>query len=138
RPARSATPSIARCRPSRTASRSRSRPARSCPSRKTARPCTECVRRGHPPVPRARVARPREDRHVYLAVSAPEPGLVDIALLDADAAETARDRIREAEFPEWARIREAQHPRWVWADTKRWYPQLLAAGVRVERCVDLR
>ncbi|MHB1234100.1 MAG: bifunctional 3'-5' exonuclease/DNA polymerase [Microbacteriaceae bacterium] len=30
------------------------------------------------------------------------------------------------------------HPRWVWDDTTRWYPSLLAAGVRVERCVDLR
>jgi DNA polymerase-1 len=26
----------------------------------------------------------------------------------------------------------------VWSDTSRWYPPLLAAGVRVERCVDLR
>jgi DNA polymerase-1 len=33
---------------------------------------------------------------------------------------------------------EADHPRWVWDDTARWYPPLLAAGVRVERCVDLR
>ncbi len=33
---------------------------------------------------------------------------------------------------------EQHHPRWVWDDTGRWYPPLLAAGVRVERCVDLR
>ena len=33
---------------------------------------------------------------------------------------------------------ESEHPRWVWDDTSRWYPRLLAAGVRVERCVDLR
>lgn len=33
---------------------------------------------------------------------------------------------------------EDDHPRWVWDDTSRWYPALLAAGVRVERCVDLR
>ncbi|MET0806494.1 MAG: bifunctional 3'-5' exonuclease/DNA polymerase, partial [Lacisediminihabitans sp.] len=33
---------------------------------------------------------------------------------------------------------EAGHPRWVWDDTTRWYPRLLAEGVRVERCVDLR
>lgn len=34
----------------------------------------------------------------------------------------------------------ADHPgaRLVWDDTRRWYPQLLAAGVRVERCIDLR
>ncbi|WP_309617132.1 bifunctional 3'-5' exonuclease/DNA polymerase, partial [Salinibacterium sp.] len=33
---------------------------------------------------------------------------------------------------------EAEHPRWVWDDTSRWYPQLLSAGVRIERCTDLR
>ena len=33
---------------------------------------------------------------------------------------------------------EAQHPRWVWDDTAAWYPELLAAGIRVERCFDLR
>ncbi|HEU4828761.1 MAG TPA: bifunctional 3'-5' exonuclease/DNA polymerase [Gemmatimonadales bacterium] len=32
----------------------------------------------------------------------------------------------------------ADRPRWVWDDTTTWYPPLLAAGVRVERCVDLR
>ncbi|CAN5360308.1 bifunctional 3'-5' exonuclease/DNA polymerase [soil metagenome] len=32
----------------------------------------------------------------------------------------------------------SREARWVWDDTRRWYPQLLAAGVRVERCVDLR
>lgn len=34
--------------------------------------------------------------------------------------------------------READRPRWVWDDTARRYPPLLAAGVRVERCHDLR
>lgn len=29
-------------------------------------------------------------------------------------------------------------PRWAWADTGAWYPRLLADGVRVERCLDLR
>ena len=33
---------------------------------------------------------------------------------------------------------EQQHPRWVWDDTARWYPRLLEARVRIERCVDLR
>ncbi|WP_336632987.1 MULTISPECIES: bifunctional 3'-5' exonuclease/DNA polymerase [unclassified Microbacterium] len=28
--------------------------------------------------------------------------------------------------------------RWVWSDTGRWYPDLLAAGIVVERCHDLR
>lgn len=38
-----------------------------------------------------------------------------------------------------AREHEApEPPRWVWSDTARWYPDLLAAGVRVARCHDLR
>ncbi|WP_258373082.1 bifunctional 3'-5' exonuclease/DNA polymerase, partial [Modestobacter versicolor] len=42
------------------------------------------------------------------------------------------------ELPAFVRDREAERPRWVWDDTTRWYPALLDAGVRVERCVDLR
>ena len=42
------------------------------------------------------------------------------------------------DFPAEAARREAEHPRWVWDDTGRWYPQLLAQRVRVERCIDLR
>lgn len=33
---------------------------------------------------------------------------------------------------------ESGRTTWVWDDTTTWYPPLLAAGVRVERCVDLR
>ncbi len=33
---------------------------------------------------------------------------------------------------------ESGTPRWVWDDTSAWYPQLLAAHVRVDRCYDLR
>jgi len=36
------------------------------------------------------------------------------------------------------RPRSAGPTRWVWDDTTRWYPRLLAEGVRIERCVDLR
>lgn len=46
-----------------------------------------------------------------------------------------------ADLPDLVRAREAadgRRPRWVWDDTARWYPSLLAAGVRVERCHDLR
>lgn len=35
-------------------------------------------------------------------------------------------------------LREPDRPRWVWSDTGLWYPDLLRAGVRVDRCVDLR
>ncbi|NEK56482.1 bifunctional 3'-5' exonuclease/DNA polymerase [Geodermatophilus sabuli] len=43
-----------------------------------------------------------------------------------------------AELARYVRDRESAPVRWVWDDTTRWYPALLAAGVRVERCTDLR
>ncbi|MFW3171645.1 bifunctional 3'-5' exonuclease/DNA polymerase [Geodermatophilus sp. CPCC 206100] len=47
--------------------------------------------------------------------------------------------LRREELAAFVADREARGPvRWVWDDTTRWYPGLLAAGVRVERCVDLR
>ncbi|MET0304166.1 MAG: bifunctional 3'-5' exonuclease/DNA polymerase [Microbacteriaceae bacterium] len=47
--------------------------------------------------------------------------------------------IPTAELAAWVARHEADAaPRWIWADTSVVYPRLLAAGVRVERCVDLR
>ncbi|MCU1514902.1 MAG: polymerase [Microbacteriaceae bacterium] len=46
--------------------------------------------------------------------------------------------VSEADLPGVVAELELQHPRWVWDDTTHWYPGLLASGVRVERCVDLR
>jgi DNA polymerase I len=59
------------------------------------------------------------------------------------------ERVRVSEEGSWSTIdlaelssyvaeREADGPRWVWDDTARWYPLLLADGVRVARCHDLR
>ena len=42
------------------------------------------------------------------------------------------------DLADFVRAEEKQRPRWVWDDTARWYPDLLAARVRVERCFDLR
>lgn len=52
----------------------------------------------------------------------------------------ARVRVAADELPAAARDRERapEPPRWVWDDTSRRYPALLDAGVRVERCHDLR
>ncbi|SNR24120.1 DNA polymerase-1 [Blastococcus mobilis] len=47
-------------------------------------------------------------------------------------------RFPSADLPDFVREREASPVRWVWNDTTRWYPALLEAGVRVERCADLR
>ncbi len=46
--------------------------------------------------------------------------------------------VASADLPAYVSSREVDAPRWVWDDTARWYPPLLAAGVRVGRCHDLR
>src|SRR6476661_4840235 len=43
-----------------------------------------------------------------------------------------------ADLPAFVAGREPEGPRWGWDDTARWYPPLLAAGVRVARAHDLR
>jgi DNA polymerase-1 len=47
-------------------------------------------------------------------------------------------RLPAAELAAFVEERERTPVRWVWDDTTRWYPALLAVGVRVERCTDLR
>lgn len=72
---------------------------------------------------------------MHIALSSEPDGRVKISPLrrpnDAQV-------ISRAALPAAVALWEAQHPRWVWDDTSRWYPPLLQAGVRVERCVDLR
>ncbi len=56
-----------------------------------------------------------------------------------DGTPCAVTALPAAELPGWVSARERAGPvRWVWDDTTRWYPGLLDAGVRVERCADLR
>ena len=70
--------------------------------------------------------------HILLERAA--PGRVAVIRHDRGTVE-----IEDAELPEIVRAEEvAVRPRWVWSDTRTWYPPLLRAGVRVERCVDLR
>ncbi|QDP94526.1 bifunctional 3'-5' exonuclease/DNA polymerase [Microlunatus elymi] len=60
------------------------------------------------------------------------------AVLDDDGRSADRHRVdpdRIAELIAWV---PAGTVRWVWADTKAIYPRLLAGGVRVQRCHDLR
>ena len=47
-------------------------------------------------------------------------------------------QVADVDLPATVAAREADDPRWVWDDTSRRYPPLLAAGVRVQRCHDLR
>ena len=58
-----------------------------------------------------------------------------VALVDDHGTETL---VPEAGFAAAVAEREGEHPRWVWTDTAQWYPPLLGAGVRIERCHDLR
>ncbi|MEO6532794.1 MAG: bifunctional 3'-5' exonuclease/DNA polymerase [Pseudolysinimonas sp.] len=74
--------------------------------------------------------------HIALRQSA--AGQVEVVELDDRGVVLDGHEIGEESLPAWAREREAAHPRWIWSDTPRWYPLLLDAGVRVERCVDLR
>ena len=83
------------------------------------------------------VAGADQNGDVHVVVGAGEQGR--IALVDPDRGgepiavvepDGLADAVRELEARE--------HPRWVWTETRRWYPRLLEAGVRVERCHDLR
>ncbi len=57
-----------------------------------------------------------------------------VLVRDGDAERT----LELAELAAYVGEREDGSVRWVWDDTARWYPPLLTAGVRVERCHDLR
>ena len=57
-----------------------------------------------------------------------------VLVTDSDA----QREVGVADLPAYVRAREVDAPRWVWDDTARWYPPLIAAGVRVARCHDLR
>ncbi|GAA5099055.1 bifunctional 3'-5' exonuclease/DNA polymerase [Microbacterium yannicii] len=64
---------------------------------------------------------------------------VVVVLLDAGAAEQSREEIEPARLASWIADAEARWaPRWVWHDTPQWYGALLADGIRVARCHDLR
>jgi len=73
----------------------------------------------------------------YVALLPTEDG-ASLVELDAEARELGREDVSARALPEAVAAREQLRPRWVWDDTARRYPPLLAAGVRVERCHDLR
>jgi DNA polymerase-1 len=72
---------------------------------------------------------------VHIALSSDRESRVTITPIDGPGE---KQSVARSALPAAVALLEAQHPRWVWDDTSRWYPPLLAAGVRVERCVDLR
>ncbi len=74
---------------------------------------------------------------VLIALQGTSAGTVATELTD-EGAPVATSIVADGELAAWVAHREPERPRWVWSDTSRWYPPLLAAGVRVDRCVDLR
>jgi DNA polymerase I len=64
--------------------------------------------------------------------------VVEARELAEDGTAVGVTRHRAGELAAFVADRERTAVRWVWDDTPRWYPGLLAAGVRVERCTDLR
>jgi len=75
---------------------------------------------------------------MHVALSRSAQGDVTAVQLDGDGTEIGRASLDESAVAGFVVEREAQHPRWIWNDTSSWYAPLLATGVRVERCVDLR
>ena len=76
----------------------------------------------------------RENMEMLAALTADRPGW-SVQLLHDDGA-----RIGESGRVDAARIAEIEsehHPRWLWNDASTVYPELLAAGVRVDRCHDV-
>ncbi len=65
------------------------------------------------------------------------PGEIVLVDLDASGAEHRRHVIVGTELTRWVRD-SPPGLRWVWNDTAAWYPTLLADGVEIERCHDLR
>ncbi|WP_227873020.1 bifunctional 3'-5' exonuclease/DNA polymerase [Brachybacterium ginsengisoli] len=66
-------------------------------------------------------------------------GRTVLVLLPAEGEELSHRDCAPEELAEAVARIEAEHsPRWVWSDAAAWYPRLLAAGVTLERCHDLR
>ncbi|MCW2747621.1 MAG: polymerase, partial [Nocardioidaceae bacterium] len=75
---------------------------------------------------------------VHLALDS-HPDGARIATLDAAGHSYGDDLVVSLhDLPAEVARRERHRPRWVWESATRWYPALLAAGVRVERSVELR
>ena len=82
---------------------------------------------------------PRENYalQVDILVAPSGPG-VRLTTLDEGRGEVAAGEVSMDLLPGRVAALEVDRPRWVWTDTSALYPELLRAGVRVERCFDLR
>ncbi len=84
------------------------------------------------------ISTDRTERPTWIVLGRTDDG-VAAALLDAGGAEQTRREVAASGFAAWAAATEAAFaPRWVWSDAPAWYAALLAEGVRIGRCHDLR
>jgi DNA polymerase-1 len=74
---------------------------------------------------------------VYVVLHRSAPGLVSATQLSESGSTVAEAEIPAEDVCSFVADREREHPRWVWDSTANWYPQMLARGIRVARCVDL-
>lgn len=72
----------------------------------------------------------------WRAVGRRGDGAVDVAVVDAAGSMSDRRVISSADLP--AEVAADAEARWIWSDTTSWYHGILAAGVRVARCHDVR
>jgi DNA polymerase-1 len=75
---------------------------------------------------------------VHIVLDRSGSAVVKAVRLDDDGAMLGEETIGADALPPYVAEAESENPRWVWSDTRSWYPQLLRAGVRIERCVDLQ
>ncbi|CAN5282592.1 bifunctional 3'-5' exonuclease/DNA polymerase [soil metagenome] len=76
---------------------------------------------------------------MYVVVSPAGREGYSLAFLDdTGEVEQPSETVGADELGEAVEAIELESPRWVWHDTATFYPLVLAAGVRVERCHDLR
>ncbi|RNE62397.1 bifunctional 3'-5' exonuclease/DNA polymerase [Cryobacterium tepidiphilum] len=74
---------------------------------------------------------------MYILVSR-DGGKVLVAPLTDDGSASAPElTLSDAEFGRYVQEQDSA-ARWVWDDTVAWYPRLLAGGIRIARCHDLR
>jgi len=74
---------------------------------------------------------------VHIVLDHDPDGGVTATAIDPAGSPGEAWRLGASDLADFVRDRERQHPRWVWWSTAQWYPALLSAGARVERCVDL-
>lgn len=86
-----------------------------------------------PPAPAADLAP------AWCALGRGDGGGTLLVALDQDGGRLATEEADAETLPALVARWETEHsPRWVFSDAAAWYPRLLAAGITLERCHDLR